>query len=408
MLRLITALITGARMNARKARERNVILHLETMEERDVPAYLVWTAGGNGVNWSDANNWTVFQNGQLTSTHRTPTSVDDLYFGELGGASASSTDDIDVTVNSITQGNTYSGSLTINANLTVSGSMTAYGAVELTETINAANIYLNGGSFTVASLTDVPVTTGLFDMTSGATFTITMVTNDVLTQDALTLDITTLTMGEGTTFDLSGDVTLNGTVGTSGTVSLSDVNAVTTLATLGYSQAAGELLLPGGSTLSAEGSSPVSLSGHTIISGDATVTADTVQIDGAGVLEVSDAAALTVNGDLELRSGTTKFDTINGTIDVTGNFSVFIGTLDMNVDAAGGSNTITVGGTAEINQDGTEGGSAPVLNLAGTATTPTTFSLITAGTGSGDFNTITADTTVQAHGFNNNTYQVTL
>jgi hypothetical protein len=61
-------------------------LRLETMERRDVPsADLVWTAGGDGVHWSDASNWEEFNNGALSGVHRTPTSGDTLWFGELGG-----------------------------------------------------------------------------------------------------------------------------------------------------------------------------------------------------------------------------------------------------------------------------------------------------------------------------------
>src|SRR5262249_45111714 len=144
-------------------------------------------------------------------------------------------------------------------------------------------------------LSPVPIATNLLDMVDGAAFTVTMVTNEFITQDATDLHIASLAMAAGTTFDLIEHVTLFGTVGTSGTITLSAENdAITTLVTNGYSQPAGELILPNQSTLLVHGSFPVSLSGHTTVTGNATVEADTVQIDGPGVMEVSAVSSLTV------------------------------------------------------------------------------------------------------------------
>jgi hypothetical protein len=400
MLRLLKVLL-GARGQEQGSRQQKAALRLELMEARDVPAILVWTAGGDGVHWSDANNWTEFQNGQLSNVHHTPTSTDDLYFGDFGGANTSSIDNINATASSLTQSNTYTGALTVQGNLTVSGSVTAYGAIDLTGTLSADNIYLTGGSISIDNAGATPLTiTNLLDMTNGATFTV------VSTGGITTISLTTLTMGTGTTFDVTGAVTITGDVVTSGTVELSQL---THLTTNGYSQATGNLFLSDLSVLEVDGSSPAFLSGNTVVTGNAMIDADTVQVGGAGVVEISNNASLLFSRDLDVQSGTVEFDTVNGSIQVKGNLTVFIGTIDMNV-SVGALNQIAVGGDATIGE-GTEGGGQPALNLTGTGTIPagTNFNLIgIGGTGSGDFNTITAPNPVTAHGFNGGVYSVTL
>jgi hypothetical protein len=125
---------------------------------------------------------------------------------------------------------------------------------------------------------------------------------------------------------------------------------------------------------------------------------------------------LTFDGDLEVRSGTFEFTEITGGVIVTGNFRVFIGTLNMNVafDMGGGvSNSFSVDGSVVLGPEYGSGGPTLNLNQLTTITSPVTFNLIIcSGTGSGEFYTITADNTVLDHGWNtvfsDDIYQVTL
>lgn len=414
---MLRALMTRVPTTRQGSRNRACTLRLESLEERDVPASLVWTAADSNL-WSDPDNWEVFANGQLTGVHRTPVSTDTLYFGSLGGANVSSVADLDTTVASIIQNNTYTGALDIDAAITVtiSGSFTAYGAIDLTANgaeLVAGDIYLIGGSIQVEAQavpnTDVPLTADMLDMVTGATLTVSGATG------ATTLAIGHLVMGAGTTFAVTGTtiaVTLDGEIGTSGTVSVAEESDLTV--TGDYAQAAGELHLNDNCTLTIGGTSPTNLSGHTFIEGDVEIIADTVQIDGSGVLEYTSLGfgdELAFSGDLEVRSGTFEFTEISGVVRVAGDFSVFIGTINMNVAVDGMgtaiSNQFIVTGSTTL---GAGGGGGPTLNLIQlTSITPAVvFALINSGTGSGDFDTVSASNTVLAQGFVGAVYSVTL
>ncbi|MCI0703175.1 MAG: hypothetical protein L0241_19015 [Planctomycetia bacterium] len=342
---------------------RTAPLRLEALEIREVPANLVWTADGDGVFWSDADNWEVFANGQLTGVHQTPSSSDTLYFGSLGGPNVSSTADFDVTVTSIIQNNTYTGDLNIDGDvtLTVSSSFYAYGEIDLSAALSeldAGTIYLIGGTITAGTILgeNNPLTTDVLDMTSDATLT---VEGDGGGGEA-TLKIGVLYMGSDTTFELTASeivVTLDGTVSTcTGTVSLVAESELTI--TGNYYQSSGDLFLNDDCILTIEGGAAADLSGHTVIEGDVDIVADTVKIDGTGLMEYTslDAAdTLTFDGDLEIQSGTFEFTEIGGVVEVTGNFSVFIGTVIMNVgiDGMGGaiSNVFLVDGSVDLSPD---------------------------------------------------------
>ena len=314
-----------------------------------------------------------------------------------------------MTVLEIIEDNTYTGDLAVEGDLTVSTSLTAYGAITVGGTLDSGDIFLNGGSIAVGATTPMgttPLTTSLLDMVDGATLTVSGEGN-------IFLAIDTLTMGTGTTFEVANDslnVTVDGDIGCSGTVSVAAGSSLTV--TGDYNQALGDLIL-NNCGLTIEGDI-ASLSGHTLIEGTVGISGDSNQIDGAGLMELSAGGVLNIAGDLEIRSGTFDFDDISGSVNITGDLKVFIGTLDMNVGFDGEgrtlSNKFNVSGSADIGTD--EGGPTLNLNQVGSGTSPTTFTLIVCDTGTGDFNTITADSTVTFHGFAtiapNDLYLVTL
>jgi hypothetical protein len=93
----------------------------------------------------------------------------------------------------------------------------------------------------------------------------------------------------------------------------------------------------------------------------------TVQID-TGTMRytaLNQGDAVSFSNDLEVRGGTFEFTNVLGAVLVGGNFSVFIGTLNINaeLDAAGvpTSNTFVVRGSAKLGPDDGVGG--PTLNL---------------------------------------------
>jgi hypothetical protein len=383
---------------------RRAMLRLESLEGRDVPANLVWTAAGDGSSWSDSDNWAEFSNGNLIPSG-TPTSADTLFFGSLGGANASSVVDADFTVEGIVQDSSYTGELGVGANdtLTVIEDFTVHGAIDLTaanaELVSGA-IYLIGGDIAATTSGDPnyrPITTGLLDLVNGATLTIAADEEEFATLQ------TNLVMGTGTTFRISGfnadGVIVDGSIGTSGTVHIEDECSLTV--TGNYSQAAGNLLMDYGSALTIEGTSPANLSGHSVVFGQTTIEADTVLINGDGVMELiaeSDDDTLTIIGDLDVAGGTFKFSVGNGILAVTGDLNVFIGTLIMRVGVLGGSDRVVVDGSVDLGPD--EGGPTLILVQRETITPPTTFFLIfCAGTGTDEFFNVEAGNAVITHGW---------
>lgn len=404
---MLRSLLTFGRRPAvqERARVNRFRPQAELLECREVPAHLVWTAAGDGTLWSDADNWEVFDNGQLSGTHQTPAAGDTLWFGALGGGNASSVVDLNFTVGTIIQNNTYTGNLIVSGSLDVTGSISAYGHIIADGRVEAEEIFLTGGAIEVGAVGPTErMVVGLVSMTNGATLT-------VDNPNATTLTIDNLTMAVGTTFEMvgSGEVVLNGSIGTSGTV---EIVSTSLFVTGTYNQPTGTLLLTD-CFLWVESTAPTSLSGHTVAVGAVTITAATVQIDGPGLFEYSsteEAQELTIGGDFEVRSGTFRFNDILGMAFILEDFSVFIGTLVMNVGEGTAtqpqfaSNQFLVGGTASIGAS--VGGATLSLNPVGTFPSPTEFILIFAGFGSGDFFNMSGS--VSAHGWTGGIYKVTL
>jgi hypothetical protein len=379
----------------------------------------VWI-GASGGDWSVAGNWVVYN----TSTHRTPASGDTLYFGGLGGANTSSVDDLNATVSEIDESNTFTGTITLDASvtLTVSGQFTVYGTVDMAAdaVISAGTLEVNSGTLNIDAVaapnSNEPLSLSLLDMVSSATVHI------VGSSAKTTLAITSVEMGDGTAvnIDSSTVVALDGAVTTcTGTIHLGDSTGGATLNVTGnYDQTSGNLILEDGSTLSIGGSTAY-LSGHTTATGDVEIEASSVEVNGTGLFEYTSTASsttLTFTGALDLAGGTFKFDDISGAVDVGGNLTILLATVDMNVtDGMSGaaSNLFTVTGSVQLGPHSGSGG--PTLNLTqiGTIPSPTTFTLITSsGTGSGGFNSITAGNTVLASGWttvgSTDVYTVTL
>jgi hypothetical protein len=90
---------------------------------------------------------------------------------------------------------------------------------------------------------------------------------------------------------------------------------------------------------------------------------------------------------LEVSGGTFEFTEINGTVFIGGNFTVFIGTLLMNVavgEEAILSNEFIVSGSVDLGAE--VGGPTLILEQVTDIPSPTTFNLIICdGTGEGDF-----------------------
>lgn len=363
-------------------------LNVEVLEPRDVPATLVWTGSDGGL-WSESNNWTVFDTGE----HRTPDSSDTLVFGELNGANNASKDDIDgLTVAEIDQGNTFTGKIDIDSGLTltVSNSFTNYGTV----TVGSDAILTVGGTMTLYGDLEVEGSSGsavgpsldlaLLDIVGAGKFS-------VLTggsQVSLTID--TLTMATGTSWDIafSADVVLTGNVSSEGDITIGETMSVTSLEVIGnFSNSSGELVLNDGAILKVDSNSAVEI-GNARVTGSVTIDAATVE-EQSGNLELSGLEGsdntLTVTGDLNNSGGHIDFTSVGLGLHVEGNFSQFIGTLDMQFSfASGETDSLMIDGSASL------GGNLN-YDAADAATAPFAIAPIRClGTVSGNFETVTA------------------
>jgi hypothetical protein len=249
-------------------------------------------------------------------------------------------DDIDVTVNDIIQAPSYAGDLGIaaGADLAVSQDFTVYGAIEIDGSLNAGHIFLSGGSITATFLgsAPTPITCQSLDMTLGATLTV-INTN---------VSIQQLTMAAGTTF-LAAGVNFDGSISTAGTITFETMDTVTV--TGNFFQTGGELIFPDLSFLVIEGAAPVSLAGRTIIEyGTSEITANKIDINGGGVLELQDSANLYIDGDLDNSSGTIELDTSNCSLGVSGNLEIFVGTVDAGGAGVTAFPLITAGGSVKL------------------------------------------------------------
>jgi hypothetical protein len=386
-----------------------VHLSFDFLEERDVPAPLVWIGDENGV-WSDSSNWIDFN----TSEHRTPEATDTLVFGELNGTNTSSIDDIpDLTVANITEGSGFDGQIDIHNSvglLDVTNNSTFYGKVivRAEATFESGAIYLFGELETQTEpmvFTEV-LHTSLLNIPTTGKFSITGTTASA----QMTVDV--LTMGSGSTWDIATGLSVSfvGGVGSSGDIT---VAAATSVSVSGTWSSSGHLTLDDGSTLAVSGSSPVSLSGDTTTIGSVIIDAASVQFNAPGVLELESPFGndgLTVTGDLAIQSGTVQFDNLNTNLFVGGNFSVNLGTLKMNVSFNQGlSNVIVVNGDVSLNQGGAN---LDIVDLDSPGPLPQIFTFITCQSGSGGFQNIFTDDTGTNAGWVSNgqsdSYQVTL
>ena len=192
----------------------------------------------------------------------------------------------------------------------------------------------------------------------------------------------------GGTFDLNGNnQTVGALSGTGGAIALGSgmlTAGDATNATLAS-------LISGSGSFIKQGSGTLTLTGASTFTGGTTLNAGTLVVNG------SLASGVTVNGGTLGGSGTIGALIVNGgvvspgnsigTLTVNGNFVSSGSTYQVEVNAAGQSDRINVGGTATIN-----GGTVQVLAQSGTYARNTTYTILNATGGvSGAYSGVTSN-----------------
>jgi Putative Ig domain/PKD domain/RTX calcium-binding nonapeptide repeat (4 copies) len=305
---------------------RRLPLRLELLEERATPALVTWDGGGDGINWSDALNW---------SNDTAPVNNDDVLIDTAGVAVNYASGPL--TLNSLRS----VGSLAVTA-----GTLTIAGVAEVddTLTISGGTLTLNGSSF-VMNLTQTGGTIrgiGTIRL-NGATWT-------------------------GGIWDGAGHTINNGTVTIDGGVQLSNGRSLDNLGTvalvggsLALNNAAVFNNLPG-ATFDIRGDFNVSGSSNTAISNSGTVEksagAGTSQIDPA---LVNFGTVHVLSGSLRLKAGSSigPFTVADGsTLILDAQYTFGFGTV---VTGAGfvsvpSLDTLTIGAPVHIDNLRLDGG----------------------------------------------------
>ncbi|MEZ6139205.1 MAG: CARDB domain-containing protein [Zavarzinella sp.] len=143
--------------NPQTANRTKIVLKVENLEDRSVPAVLLWDGGGDGTSWSDARNWVDQAALQVTDEPLNAPGVDDHAIIDMAGAVYTVRVDSDIVVDSITM-NSTSAELDINGRtLTVTNELNAQSnkVIRLTDgTLNAGEI-TNNGLFTALKTSSV-------------------------------------------------------------------------------------------------------------------------------------------------------------------------------------------------------------------------------------------------------------
>src|SRR5579871_867842 len=299
-------------------------LGVETLERRDVPAWLAWTGDAGDSLWSNPANWVEFGSG----IQRTPDASDLLIFGADGGTNTPSIDDIpSLTVADIETDNLFDQTVSIQGNLTVTGTITCYGTLDIMTggILSSGPIYLNGGTLQIEPAPDnttVILTTNLLDMTSGADLNF----DDPYQVGGGTtnVEIDSLLMDLNTTWEsVDQNIHLDGTVFTKGDVTVPGLDV-----TGDFTQAAG-MLIPW--QLTVEGPDGLQLAGDSQIRDEIVITTSTIQLIGNSTMTfitpVQNMVTFAANFDFE--SGTVSMPNTGTGLHITGDYKQNLGTLSI-------------------------------------------------------------------------------
>jgi outer membrane autotransporter protein len=336
------------------------------------------------------------------------------------------------------------GSLTISASITGAGALTKTGAGTLT--LSGVNTYL-GGTVINAGTLQVGSDGNLGNAAGGLTFSggILRITNGFISSRSVTLN------AGGGTFDTNGnDLTLSGVIGGAGpltkagagTLTLSGVNTylggtVINAGTLrvgsdgNLGNAAGALTFGGGTlllsgsfasnrsvtlnagggifdtngndltlsggitgtgSLTKNGTGTLFLTGTDTYTGTTTVNAGALSVNGSMTSPVTVNASGTLMGNGTITGNVTNSGTLApgnsiGTLTIAGDYTHNAGaTYQVEANAAGQSDKLVVTGTATLN-----GGTVSVLAESGNYQMSTTYTILTAGSVVGTFDSVTSN-----------------
>jgi hypothetical protein len=324
---------------------------LEILEGRVVPARENYWVGPAGGFWSDPANW---------SSGHTPQPLDLLVFGGAFGANTDSVDDMsDVNVDNITLDVNYTSTLTVDYG---GNTITSDGGFDQI----AGSLVLHVGATLSAS--DGIILGGPTAVDPGVT---------ISTPGSLYVN-NSLTLAPDPVFQIGGKAVLNGAVYQAGTLNVVggnelDINGF-------YNPIAGSLTTVFQAAISVSSSNQIGMEGELDLNSGIFATTNGLKVDGT----LKTFGADMIVGDLE-NNGTIVWASTSGftTLQVIGNYSTFLGTLDMRVATGGASDNLSVSGSANL-------GNAGTLNVTaqGPLVVGDTFGLITCASGSmtGDFN----------------------
>jgi hypothetical protein len=325
-------------------------LKLEMLEDRTVPSQEnVWVGPAGGL-WSDPANW---------SLGHTPQPLDLLIFGGSRGANTDSVDDMsDVNVDNITLDWNYTSTLTID-----------YGGNTLTSDAGfdqiAGSLVLHVGA--TLSANDGIILGGPTAVDPGVT---------ISTPGSLYVN-NSLTLAPDPVFQIGGKAVLNGAVYQAGTLNVVggnelDINGF-------YNPIAGSLTTVFQAAISVSSSNQIGMEGELDLNSGIFATTNGLKVDGT----LKTFGADMIVGNLE-NNGTIVWASATPftTLQVIGNYSTFLGTLDMRVATGGTSDNLSVSGSAGL------GGTLNVT-AQGSLVVGDTFGLITCAAGSmtGNFST---------------------
>ncbi|MBX9810862.1 MAG: hypothetical protein K2Y16_04520 [Burkholderiales bacterium] len=342
---------------------------------------LVCNSTGTGLNWGTAATWTC---------GRVPTNADNVNIlaghiitmnGNPGTAlSLTISGTANWAANNTT--NVLTGGVTINAGGNIAGT--------------ANGVLTSAGGLTINAVTTSTTVTVILQTTTGQTIsgagTLARLTVNTTATNTGTLTVSTALAGSST-------LTNTGTLNIGGTSTITGLTANTAVNTVNYSGAAQTIQTPTANTYH-----------HLQLAGSGTKTLPATAMTIAGDLTVSGTAtantgnALTVNGNVNIGSGTT-FDANTYTHNFKGNLSNS-GTL------TGGTSTVNFNGTVAQSISGTGATNFFSLTIANAAGVTLTDSItvrgnftntagFTAGTGTVTFGGSSAQSLTGSTTFNN-------
>ncbi|HPO37149.1 MAG TPA: autotransporter domain-containing protein [Kiritimatiellia bacterium] len=299
--------------------------------------------------------------------------------------------------------------------MTGASTLNNYGTVS-----GVIGISATGGSAVVRNYSG-----GIITGTGGVALSLAGGNNTVLIQENSTINGSIEAGGSGNTLEFNGPGSYNSNItGTwaltksgSGTLVLSGVNAYTGGTTVSagilqgnttslqgnivnnaqvtFDQASGGTyagVMSGSGSLLKTGAGVLTLTGYNTYSGTTTVNAGALAVNGSisSAVTVNSGGALmgsgTINGDVS-NSGMIAPGNSIGTLTINGNYTQNAGSIyQVEANAAGQSDKLVVNGTATLN-----GGTVSVLAESGAYNTSTTFTILTAGSVTGSFSSVTSN-----------------